>query len=148
MIDTLVLLAVGAAFGIGGGWCMAAYWGLWRRGVETRATVVRVANAQLGMIRSRDQSGVEHIVDGATPPRFGSFTLNQTRPLVFLPENPRRWEWWDRRYQRFMVLLGAWLCLIGLCLAAEGVYLIFKPEPRKPPPSRLHAPPLQPQPTR
>jgi hypothetical protein len=121
MVETLVLLAVTAALGTLGVWIARQYWGLWRRGVETRATIIEARSAGLGTIRFLDQQGREVVVRNTTPPRYGRFVLNGTRLLTYLPENPQRWEWWDRKYQRFMVFLGGWICAIALGLAAAAL---------------------------
>src|SRR5580693_4660405 len=129
-----VQIVIGAAFVAGSFLLMRGFWGLWREGIETRATIVKAITSQLGHIRFEDQSGQDHLIENCTPPRYGEFTEGHTRPLTYLPWNPTKWEWGKRTDQRFMVMLGFYLMAIGLVTIAWGLRPLLanvrQPEPQ------------------
>jgi hypothetical protein len=116
-----ILVAGGAAFLAGSAPAFKAYWPLWRRGVETRATVVKALTPYRAHIRFRDLAGQDHLVEDCAAPRFGQFVEGGGRGLTYLPSNPAKWEWGRRKDHRFMVFLGMYLVAVGLGMLIAGL---------------------------
>lgn len=127
-----ILPLVGTVVALLGSWLAYSYGTLWRRGIETPASVLRTYGPFLADVRFQDQAGKFHRIEKCLPPRYGRFIEGSTRTITYPPGNPARWEWKPRSYHRSMTFFSLGIVLMGVSLLAAGLQPLLLPGLKSP----------------